>query len=137
MDQLGLVEAIAQQRQIQRNAVQPVVQILAKFAALNHLPDVPVRRADDVQIDGDGLVASQRAVGLQNLAHAAVLRGPRESAARVAEQLAFDEALRDGRAVDGHEGLVEPQAAAMQGLGERLLARAGRALQQDGHLLGK
>ena len=163
-DQFCFVAAIAKQRQVQGNPVQSVVKILAKFAVLNHLADVAMRGADHMQIDRNGLIASERndfaffdhtqqarlqhqrhiadfiekqraAVGLENLSHPAFLHRAGECAARVAEQLALDQALRDGGAIDRHECLVEPKAAVMQGLGEGFLAGAGRALQKYRHLL--
>jgi len=163
-NQVRLVAAIAQQRQMQGDPVQAIIQILAKFAVVNHLADVAMRGTDHMQIDRNGLIASERndfafldhaqqarlqhqrhiadfiekqraAVGLENLSDPAFLHRARERAARVAEQLALDQALRDGGAIDRHECLVEPKAAVMQGLGERFLAGAGRALQEDRHLL--
>src|ERR1700720_622990 len=72
---------------------------------------------------------------MENLSDPTFLHRTRECAARVAEQFALDQGLRDGGAIDGHEWLVGPKAAVMQGLGERLFAGAGRALQQDRHPL--
>ena len=151
---------------MQGDPVQAVIKILAEFAVLDHLANVPVRGADHVQRDGKRLIAAERndfallehpqqaglqhqrhvadfiekqcaAVGLENLPHAPFLQRARERAARVAEQFALDQALRDGGAIHRHECLVEPQAAVMQGLGEGLLAGTGRSLQQYGDLFRK
>ncbi len=116
------------------------------------------------KVDRDGLIASERhdlafldhaqqprlqhqrhvadfieeqcaAIGLKNLADPAFLHRAGEGAPGIAEQFALDQALGYGRAIDGHECLVEPQTAVMQGFGECFLAGPGRALQQDGNLL--
>ncbi|KAF5036056.1 hypothetical protein DSECCO2_579040 [anaerobic digester metagenome] len=66
----------------------------------------------------------------------AVLEAAREGAADVAEELAFQEVLGQGRAVDGHEG---PGAAAgrVHGPGEELLARARCAADADDGVRGR
>jgi len=49
----------------------------------------------------------------------------------VAEQDALNESLRDGAAVDGHEGLAAPFALALDGAGDHFLADARFALDED------
>jgi len=51
-------------------------------------------------------------------------RGPREGALLVAEQLALDEFLGDGRAVDLDEGPLGPLALVVDRAGHELLSRA-------------
>ena len=55
---------------------------------------------------------------------------PRERAARVAEQLRFEQRLGDRAAVDGDERLVAPRARAVDRAREQLLAGAGLAVDQ-------
>ena len=90
---------------MQRDAVQPVIQILSELSFLNHLVHIAVRGADHVQVDRNRLIASERdhfaffddpqqsglqherhvadlvqkqraAVGLKNLADASFFRRP-------------------------------------------------------------
>ena len=102
------------------------------FALLDHAQQAGLQHQRHV---ADFIEKQCAAVGLQNLPDPAFLHRAGERAARIAEQLALDQALRNGGAIDRHEGLVEPQTAVVQGLGERLLAGAGRSLQQYRHLL--
>jgi hypothetical protein len=88
-----------------------------------------------------GLQAQRHVADLVEEQRAAVGRldqpalGPRpgagEAAGQVAEQLALDQALGDGRAVDGDEGLRAALAGGVQGLGEVFLAAAGLAGDQQ------
>ena len=74
------------------------------------------------------------AIGLLQLAGHAFLARPGETAAAIAEQLAFDQRLRDGRAIEGDESLAGATAGAVQGAGEGFLAGAGLAVQQHWHV---
>jgi len=58
--------------------------------------------------------------------------GPSECTGTVTEQLAFDQRVWNGRAVDGHERTAGALAAVVDGAGQQLLASAGLAGQQDG-----
>src|SRR5690606_6311040 len=49
----------------------------------------------------------------------------------MSEQLAFEQVLRNGRAIDGDETAVLSPARVVQALREQLLARAARAEQHD------
>ena len=60
------------------------------------------------------------------------LHGPGEGAANVPEQLALDQRLGDGGAVDRDEGELLPGAAGVEGGGHQLLPRS--ALAQDHHV---
>ena len=59
-------------------------------------------------------------------------RGVGERAADVAEQLALEDVLAQGRAVERHERPLLPRAVLVDRLGHQLLARAGLALDQHG-----
>src|SRR6185295_13789857 len=85
--------------------------------------------ADLVQEQG----AAVRRLSLADLAR----HGSRERPALVAEELAFEERLGEGRAVDGHERLAGPRAPLVQGAGRQLLAGAALAAQQDGRVGGR
>src|SRR5690606_23931063 len=60
--------------------------------------------------------------------------GAGESALLVAEQLGFGESLRQCSAVDGDQGAARPATGGMQSVGEQILAGAGLALNQYGHV---
>src|SRR5437868_6937778 len=70
------------------------------------------------------------AVALLELADAAAV-GAGEGALLVAEQLALQQVLRDGRAVEGQERRLGPWAVLVDGAGDDLLA--GAALPRDQH----
>ena len=77
------------------------------------------------------LIEEQRAaVGFLELA-GLLGRGAGERALAMAEQLAFDHVLGNGRAVDLHEHLVPPQALGVDGPRHQFLARARFAVDQD------
>ncbi|MNX19999.1 hypothetical protein D3C86_499330 [compost metagenome] len=69
------------------------------------------------------------AVGLLETAVADVV-GAGEGPLLMAEQLGFDEILRDGRHVEGDEILVGARAVLVQGMGDQLLAGAALAVDQ-------
>ena len=72
-------------------------------------------------------VEEQRAaVALLELADAAAV-GPGEGALLVAEQLALQQGLRDGGAVDGQERPGGAAAVLVEGAGDQFLARAALA----------
>src|SRR5438105_10774541 len=57
--------------------------------------------------------------------------GPRERALAVAEELVFEQVVRDGGAVDGQEAGVRVRAEAVDGPGDQLLAGAAGAGDED------
>lgn len=61
-----------------------------------------------------------------------VVGGAGEGAFHVAEEFAFQQGFRQSAAILGHEGLVAPVAAVVQGPGDQLLAGAAGAFQQHG-----
>ena len=62
----------------------------------------------------------------------AFFTGAGKGAADVAEEFAFEEVRREGRAVDGHEGAVAAVAGVVNALGEEFFPRAAFPLNQDG-----
>src|SRR5690606_537606 len=67
---------------------------------------------------------------------AAGLHRPGEGALDVAEQLALDQALGQGAAVEGDEGAAGASAGSVDPPGGDLLAGAGLALEQDRDVAG-
>ena len=55
----------------------------------------------------------------------------------MAEQLGFEQLLRDGAAVDGHERLARARAGAVDGAGQQLLAGAAFARDQHARIGGR
>src|SRR5690606_24714551 len=154
-DDRDVVAALAQRRQVQVDHVVAVVQVLAEAALQDLLLEVAVGRRQDADVDRLGagvadphddllldgaqdlhlqverhladLVEEQgAAVGRLELAR---LVGDRagEGALDVAEQLALEQVLRDGAAVDGDERPVLARRAAVDLAGDQLLAGAGLA----------
>ena len=77
------------------------------------------------------LVEEERpAVGQEELA-LLVLEGVGGVVLEIAEQLAFDELVGDGRAIDLDEALVRPPALLMEEAGDQLLARPALAGDED------
>jgi len=124
-----------------------------------HLLEIAVGRCNDPHVDGDGLVSAhalelallqeaqqldldggrdladfvEKERALVRLLEAAVtpsLRA-RERTALVSEELAFQQRLGEGRAVQLHEGALRPRAAFVNGGGDQLLARP--RLARDEH----
>jgi hypothetical protein len=62
------------------------------------------------------------------------LDGPGEGPLLVAEQLAFEQGLGQGRAVDLDERLVRPQAVVVDRVGDEVLAGAALAADQHGRV---
>ena len=158
-DDEHVVAAIAERREPEVHHVQAVVEVFAEAARADLFFEVPVRRGDDADVDLLGLrvadaeddallqraeelhlqvqreladlVEEERAlVGLLELA-GLVDDGARERAAHVTEQLALDEVLGDGAAVDRHERPVLALAPAVELLRDELLAGARLARDED------
>ena len=84
------------------------------------------------------LVEEQRAaLGLADAPRGALLARAGEGAALIAEQLRFDQVLRQRSAVDRDERLVRARAAEVRRAREDLLADARLALQQQGDRLAQ
>ena len=101
-------------------------------ALLQHAHELDLRAGRHVAdlIEEDGAV-----VGLLEAADAPVF-GAGKGAAFVAEQLAFEQGLGDGGAVDGDEGRLGAVAVLVNGAGDEFLAGAGLAADQDVDGLG-
>ena len=137
----------------QRHDVQPVIQVAAEAAGRHVGAQVAVGRGDDLHVHASRLerahalhlakLQDAQQLGLhgeRQLAHfvqeqRAVLGeleqpllrvdGAGERAAHVAEQLALEQRLDDGRAVDRDEATVAARPQLVQGARDELLARAG------------
>jgi hypothetical protein len=79
------------------------------------------------------LVEQQRAAAGQRETAASVRDRAGERAANVAEELRFQETVRQRRAVDGDERLSGERGVVVDRSGHALLARAGLAQQQHVH----
>ena len=135
---------LAKRGHAHRDDVQPVEQVLAERALLDHLSQVAVGRGDDADVHLDRLRVAD-ALELTRLNHAQELRlqrrahrpdfieeqraavrlldpalavgdGARERAAHVPEQLAFEQGLGNRAAVDRDEALSAPQAGVVNRL---------------------
>ena len=149
-----VLRALAQRRDHEFEHAEPVIQVLAEGPLLHELPQAAVGGADDPHVhthrflgpDGDEGPVLQKfqdlglrrpgklvdlvqedgpPVGELEIAFLALFVGTGERTAVVAEELAFDERLRDGGAVEADEGLVPARAGVMDGRRKDALARAG------------
>jgi hypothetical protein len=156
--------ALPQRGGAQADDVEPVVQVLAEppgadqrlevLVGGRHDPDVDgdrLRAADaleglplqdaqqlglDLEVDVADLVEEQRAaVGLLEPPDAVAV-GAGEGPLDVAEQLALQQALRQGRAVDLDERAAGARAGGVDRLGQELLAGAALAPDQHGRAAG-
>ena len=138
--------------------VQPVVEIAPEASRLDHRLEVAVRRRDQAHVDAQRARAAE-ALELLLLEHAQELRleldrdvahfvqeersavgqleapdalrdRARERAALVAEELALEQARRDGGAVDLDEAALAPRAALVDRARDQLLAGARLAADQ-------
>ena len=138
---------------------EPMVEVPSETPGLHCSSQVFVGRADDLDVDGLGARAAEtthglfldyfQKLGLDGLGQQrhlvekdrSVIRGMKEPRLRlpgvgkrtalVAEQLGFDQSVRNRGAVHIDERAVGPGAAAVDQPGEHALARARFALQQD------
>src|SRR2546422_10819192 len=159
VDELGqIVEALAQRREPELDSAQAIEQVRSEPTLVDELAQGLVRRGDDSNVDvdrpaaahpldlalleraqdlrlhGEGhvadLVEEQRPAAGQLEPSDARADGAREGATLVAEQLGFEEPLRDGRAVHGDEGAVLARAPAVDRLRQERLTRPAFALDQ-------
>src|SRR5260370_277702 len=156
---LDVLGSLPQRRDLDREDVQAVVEVVAEPLLLDHLDEVAVRRGDqaDVDLDRPGaaealerllledleelrlelerdlayLVEEERAA-VRHLEAPELLRdGAGERAAFVAEELALDEARRNGGAVDFDEGPLAAAAPVVNGACDQLLPRTRLAEDED------
>ena len=163
-DRCDVLAAGSQGREADADDAEAVVEVGAQGAAGDGRGEVALGCGDDPDVDrllavaadgadGAGLEGAQEAgleveregVELVEEEGAAVgpgegaaagLQGAGEGAADVAEELALDEVLREGAAVDGDEGAAPARAGVVDRPGGELLAGAGLALEQDGDVGG-
>jgi len=158
--QRDVVAAAIQGRQIDRDDVQPVVEVGAE-AALGHLLlEIAVGRGDHPQVDLDRLARTHR-IDLALLQHPQQLDldgvgrlaylveedgaalglpaetvmiavGAGERSLDVTEELALEQGLGNRAAVDGHEGPAVPFAAVVDRTRDELLAGAAGPGDQHG-----
>ncbi|MDR8732335.1 hypothetical protein FEQ05_05728 [Burkholderia pseudomultivorans] len=159
-EQRNVVAALAQRRQAQPDHVEPVIQVLAKQPLPHARFEILVRRGDHAHVRAQRIVAAdaielpvrqhaqqarlqverhvadfveeQRAVlGLLEAALPRRLRAG-ERAALVAEQLGFEQVLRNRRGVQRDERAVRARAVTMQRPCDEFLAGARLAGDQHG-----
>ena len=145
--------------------MQPIVEVAAEGAALHGLRQVPIRRRDDSRLASLRVVAAH-GFELAGLDHAEQVRlvfepervdfvqqngafagggeladlraiGTGERTLRVAEELAGDQIPRERAARDDEEAVRLACGAIVNQLREEGLARAGFALDQHGHVVGR
>ena len=159
-EQADVLGALAERRELDADDVQPVEKVLAEvFRSDDLLFEVLVRRGDDAHVGLQDVVAADAGefallqhaqdLALQRQRHVAdfveekraaiaLLEAPDaraggagEGALFVAEELALEQLLGDGRAVDGDEALRAALAVVMDGAGDQFLARAALAGDHD------
>ena len=157
--QADVLGALPQRRKLNAHDIEPVEQILAERFFGDFLLEIVVRRRDDAHVGLERFIAAdagefaflqhaqdlslqgqrhvadfvekqRAAIALLEAAHPRA-GGAGEGALFVAEELALEQMLRDGRAIDGDEPLRAPLAVVVNGAGDELLARA--ALAGDHH----
>jgi hypothetical protein len=112
--------------------VLPVRAQALQLAALQHAQQLGLHGQRELA----DLVQEQRALmRLLELA-AALAQRSREGPAHMAEQLALDQVVGQGRAVDADHGLVGTARLRMHGLGHQLLAGAGLAGDEHAKIAG-
>ncbi len=146
-----VVPAFPQRRYVQRDHIDPVVEIAPETTLGDELVQVPVCRCDQPEIGPDDLRAAKplevlflecpqefrlhleghvsyfvekegTPVGEFEFAGLALCLGAGECPPFIPEELALDEVLGYGRAVDANEGIEPARASLVNGLGEELLA---------------
>ena len=159
--QLDIVSAFTQGRQVDGEGRQTVVQVFTEAPLADHFRQILVGGGNDPHVHLARFVAAQRAhfaflqypqqLGLQRQGHvtdlveeqgaamgivdqAAVIPvGAGEGALAIAEQFTFQQMLRQRRAVLHHKALAAPRSVVMDGPGHQLLAGAGLAGDHHRH----
>src|SRR5512143_2026425 len=150
---------LPQGRDLERDDVDPVIEVFAERVLLYRGLQVLVGGGDEPDVDLAALVAAHgtddlvfddpEQFGLERQAHVADLveedgaalgfledaflggDGAGECAAHVAEQLGLKQRLGDGGAVDGYKGHVPAGAVVVDDPGKELFAGPGLAKQKD------
>src|SRR5436190_2183210 len=160
VDQQGdVLPAVAQRRHVDRDDVEPVIEVLPEPLLLDQLLERPVGRRNDADVDLDVLGAAHPAerplleraqeLRLERRRHVADLveeygpvvgqleealllaLGVGERPFFVAEQLALQQRVLERRAGDVHEGLVGPGGLEVDRPGDDVLAGAALAADED------
>ena len=157
--QRDVLGALAEGREVDPHDVEAIEQIFAEAADFDFLLEVPVGGGDDSNVGFQGLIATDAGelaflqhaqdFGLHMHRHFADLiqeqgaavalfkaahphgGGSGEAAFFMAEEFTFQQAFRDGGAVDRDKGFAGAQAVALDGAGDDFLAAA--ALARDHH----
>ena len=158
--------AIPQRRDVELQHVQAKIQVLPEAALLDLLPEIVVRRRDHADIHLYRLPAAPQALELVLLHHAqdlglgrrahvpdlveedrplvGLLELPdpqpvrsRERSPLVPEQLALQQVLVQGGAIDLHQRLLPPRALEVDQAGEDLFPRPGLPGDQHGRMRGR
>ncbi len=152
--------ALAERRQLQRNDVEAVIQVLAETAVANQLHQIFVGGGKDANVDLDRIGAAEahefallndaKELGLCFRANRgdfvkedrplvghfekAFLRsdGAGEGALHMAEELRFEQIDGDGTSVDGDESFLRARGCGVDCLGDEFLAGAALAANQHG-----
>ena len=158
-EQRDVLGPLAQRRQVQREHVDAVIEILAKPAACNELLELAIGRGDDPDVDAPILIVAdpaellrlqdsqqlrlQRQRQLADLVEEqrpgvrggeqtlAIARRVRERTADVAEQLVLEQLLWNRRTVDDHERRVVARRRVVDRARDQLLAGAALAEDRD------
>ena len=157
--QRNVARALAQRRELDREDLQPVEKVGAKFTGAHHRGELAVSGRDDARVRGQrrsaadafeamivehpkqlgldarrqlaDLVQEERAAARQLEATRASPVGAGEGALLMSEKLRLDERLGDRRAVDGDERAAPAWRQRVQGAREELFA--GAALSRQEH----
>ena len=163
--QRDVLGTLAQGRQVQGDDRQPVVEILAEAAVLDHLPEIAIGRGDHPDIAGQhvapahrevfpalehaqqldlglacqlpDLVEEQRAAIGQREEALAIVDRAGERAAHVAEQLALEQRGGQRAGIDAHHRPIRAQRGVMDGARHQLLAGAALARHQHRRIGGR
>ena len=155
----NILLAFPQWREVDRDDVQTIVQVLAEPALRDHRHQVAVGRRDNAHVDADflpsahtpdpaGLKCSQQAslrfrrhvpdlveeqgAAVRLLELADLLRNrAREGTALMTKQLAFEQVMRDSGHVNCHEWAGPARAELVDGFGHQFLSRTAFAGHED------
>ena len=157
--QRDILPAAAQRREVQAHDIEAVEQIFAEHLGQDFGFEVLVRGRDDADIGADRVIPAHpressvlqhaKEFALQGERHFADLVEEQRSAVRlleasdalgtragegsffVTEQLALQQVLRNGRAIDGEEWPVVARAVLMDGASDEFLSRSALAGDHD------
>ncbi len=157
--QRDIFDPLAQRRQVNRDDAQAIEQVFAKGPGLDGFPQIAVAAGNDADVQLDAFLAAhlhefplldhpqQLRLDVETQVGDFIekegpmigqfkqtvlgLKGTGERAFDVAEQLAFQQALHQGRTIHRDKGLIGSQAVAVNGTRHQFLA--GTAFAGDEH----